>query len=124
MRHWPLLIKTRMNNENKYTGLEIAIIGIGCRFPGANNWRDYWTNLVNGVESVHFMSKEELEELGIAPSTAQDPRFVNIKTAMINKDCFDSYFFDYRPDEARLMSPVHRIYHECVWEALEDAGCN
>ena len=53
-----------MKDSQKYTGLEIAIIGLGCRFPGANNWRAYWNNLINGVESIYFLSDQELIELG------------------------------------------------------------
>ena len=43
---------------------------------------------------------------------------------MEGKEYFDSGFFNYRPDEAKLMDPQMRIFHECVWEALEDAGCD
>ncbi|MBL7701390.1 MAG: hypothetical protein JNM14_04030, partial [Ferruginibacter sp.] len=42
-----------------YTGLEIAVIGMSCRFPGASDVAEYWANLCNGVESVEFFSREE-----------------------------------------------------------------
>ena len=49
------------------TGLEIAIIGMAARLPGAKNIRELWHNLVKGVESIFFISDEELEESGVAP---------------------------------------------------------
>ncbi|MDT2312753.1 beta-ketoacyl synthase N-terminal-like domain-containing protein [Paenibacillus larvae] len=38
-------------------GLEIAVIGMACRFPGAKNIDEYWNNLVNGTESISFFFK-------------------------------------------------------------------
>ena len=37
---------------------------------------------------------------------------------------FDASFFGYTPAEAEIMNPQMRIFHECAWEALEDAGYN
>ena len=39
---------------NEQTGMEIAIIGMACKFPGANNINEYWNNIKNGVESISF----------------------------------------------------------------------
>jgi phthiocerol/phenolphthiocerol synthesis type-I polyketide synthase E len=109
---------------NKHTGLEIAIIGISCRLPGAANWRQYWDNLINGVESVQYFSKEELLKSGCSQELVDDPNFVPATACLKGKDCFDASIFGYTPDEARLMNPVHRVFHECAWEAMEDAGYN
>lgn len=107
-----------MKNDQQYTGLEIAITGMACRLPGANNWRAFWDNLVNGVESI------EVHADGNAEMNPTDGFFVKSKAFLKDKDLFDFSFFDYSPDEARLLNPVHRIFHQCVWEALEDAGYN
>ncbi|MDO6434614.1 type I polyketide synthase [Flavitalea sp. BT771] len=111
-----------MKNNTNYTGLEIAVIGMACRFPGAMCWRDFWNNLENAVESIHFLSEEELIALGVDERTRKNKRFVNAVTLLPDKDRFDAAFFDYRPIEASLMNPLHRIFHECTWEALEDAA--
>lgn len=111
-----------MNNNQSYTGLEIAIIGIGCRFPGAQNWKQFWHNLTNDVESVQFLSEQEMTQLGVARERFSDPDFVRARILLDDKDQFDPFFFDYRPGEATLMHPIHRIFHECAWEALEDSG--
>ena len=51
--------------KNNLTGLEIAVIGMAGRFPGAKNIEEFWNNLKNGVESISFFSDQELEEVGI-----------------------------------------------------------
>jgi acyl transferase domain-containing protein/acyl carrier protein len=107
-----------------YTGLEIAIIGMSGRFPGASSWREFWHNLVNEVESVDFLSDKELKALGVDDKTIQRKDFVKAKIAIKDKELFDYAFFDYSPAEAALLNPVHKIFHLCVWEALEDAGYN
>jgi acyl transferase domain-containing protein/NAD(P)-dependent dehydrogenase (short-subunit alcohol dehydrogenase family)/acyl carrier protein len=111
-----------MKNNQQYTGLEIAIVGMACRFPGAANWRDFWKNLAAGTESVRFYTSEELVAFGMDKHEIDSPGFVKAGVVLDNKDAFDAAFFDYRPQEAELMNPAHRIFHECVWEALEDAG--
>lgn len=111
-----------MKNKNNNSGLEIAIVGISCRLPGADNWRQYWDNLKNGIESVEFLTDQELIDAGVDPGTMARKNFVPVRAAMRKKDQFDASFFGYRPDEATLMHPMNRIFHECVWEAFEDAG--
>ena len=111
-----------MKTDPKYTGLEIAITGISCRVPGANNWREYWDNLVNGIESTHLMSPSELVAIGITEDIIRDERYVAVIPGLKEKELFDASFFDYTPLEAALMNPVHRFFHQCAWEALEDAG--
>ena len=106
----------------KYTGLEIAIIGMSGIFPGANDIASFWENLKNGVESISFFTDEELLESGENPTLLQDPNYVKSSAIVNGKEYFDAEFFNYLPDEARLMDPQMRVFHECVWAALEDAG--
>ncbi|HLP59839.1 MAG TPA: polyketide synthase, partial [Candidatus Deferrimicrobium sp.] len=103
------------------TGLEIAVIGMAGRFPGAKNTREFWSNLKNGVESISFLNEEDLA--GIDPELHKNPLFVKTKGGVLeNFDCFDAFFFNYTPAEAEFMAPSMRLFHECAWEALEDSG--
>jgi acyl transferase domain-containing protein/acyl carrier protein len=115
---------TEQATNNTYTGLEIAIIGMAGRFPGASNIEEYWENLKNGVESISFFTDEELEDAGIDPELIKKPNYVKARGAMKDTDAFDSSFFDYYPMEAQVMLPQTRIFHEVAWEALENAGYN
>jgi amino acid adenylation domain-containing protein len=102
----------------------VAIIGMACRFPGAKDHRAFWHNLEQGVESIHFFTDSELKNLGVDEATFREKNFVRAAAMLDNKDSFDAAFFNYTPGETKAMNPEHRVFHECVWEALEDAGCN
>jgi amino acid adenylation domain-containing protein len=111
-------------NTNTRTGMEIAVIGMSGRFPGAKNLHEYWDNLKNGVESISFFSDEELAKAGIDEEILKDPDYIKAHGNLQDKKLFDASFFGYSPREAELMNPQIRIFHECAWEALEDAGYN
>ena len=113
----------KVNSVNTLTGLEIAVIGMAGRFPGADTIGQYWENLKNGVESVSFLSDKELQDAGISPETINNPAYVRSKGGVLaNKEYFDASFFRYTPVEAELLSPESRLFHECAWAAMEDAG--
>ena len=106
-----------------YTGSEIAVIGIAGRFPGAKNIHEFWENLKNGVESLSFISDGEFETLEVPPGWKEDPNYVRAKGGVLeDKEFFDASFFGYTQREAEIMDPQMRIFHECAWAALEDAG--
>ncbi|MDW3192240.1 MAG: amino acid adenylation domain-containing protein [Cytophagales bacterium] len=109
---------------SEYNGLEIAVIGMAGRFPGADNIEEFWSNLSRSVESVDFFHKEELLEAGEDENKINDPNYVNANAFLSDKEHFDEAFFGYRPDEAKVMDPQVRVLHECVWHAIEDAGIN
>lgn len=108
--------------ENNTTGLEIAIIGMSGRFPGADNANEFWNNLKGGVESISFFTDDELEEKDL--NLVKNPNYVKARGMMNNIEYFDAEFFKYSPRVAALMDPQLRVLHECAWEALEDAGYN
>ncbi|HLP44506.1 MAG TPA: beta-ketoacyl synthase N-terminal-like domain-containing protein [Candidatus Kapabacteria bacterium] len=104
-------------------GQEIAVIGMAGRFPGAKDINRFWENLKNGVESITFFSEEELLAEGFSAELLKKPGYVKCGGGQIdNIDYFDAAFFGYSPVEAKLMDPQVRIFHECVWHALENAG--
>ena len=61
-----------MAENNGLTGLEIAVIGMSGRFPGARNIDEFWENLKNGIESLRFYTDEELLEAGVNVTCGQD----------------------------------------------------
>ncbi len=106
----------------KFTGLEIAVIGLAGRFPKADNIEQYWENLQNGRNCISYFSDKEAIEEGESEALVNDPSYIKSSAFIESKKYFDSAFFNYRPDEAELMDPQTRVYHECCWEALEDCG--
>jgi polyketide synthase PksJ len=103
---------------------EVAVIGMAGRFPGAKNIDEYWENLWKGVESITFFSGEQFLEAGGDPELLHDSGYVRAKGALEADEYFDAAFFGYTPNEASVMDPQMRLFHECAWEALENAGYN
>jgi acyl transferase domain-containing protein/glutamate-1-semialdehyde aminotransferase len=100
----------------------VAIIGMGGRFPGARNVDEFWLNLCNGVESVRRFTAEELAASGVDPRVLNDMDYVPAGAPLEDADLFDAGFFGMMPGEAELMDPQQRLFLECGWAALEDAG--
>ncbi|TBR57009.1 non-ribosomal peptide synthase [Westiellopsis prolifica IICB1] len=112
-------------NEPYFTnGSEIAIIGLAGRFPGAKNIDEFWHNLQNGIESISFFSDEELLASGIDPELISQPNYVKANAVIEDAELFDAAFFGFNPRDAEMTDPQHRVFLECAWEALENAGYN
>ena len=108
-------------NESKLQD-SIAIIGMAGRFPGAKNVNEFWKNIRDGVESITFFGDEELKNSGVAPALLQDSDYVKAYGALEDVEMFDASFFNFSPKEAAMMDPQHRLFLQCAWEALENAG--
>ncbi|MRN57060.1 type I polyketide synthase [Paenibacillus monticola] len=110
--------------EPARAGLEIAVIGMACRFPGASDLAGFWNNLKEGVESITFFSEEELLAAGVDEALVKNPDYVPAKGVLERADWFDNQFFEYSPRDAAILDPQIRIFHEVAWEAIEHAGYN
>ncbi|RMG97446.1 MAG: SDR family NAD(P)-dependent oxidoreductase [Chloroflexi bacterium] len=103
-------------------GTEIAVVGMACRLPGADNVEQFWENLRNGVESIRFYTDEELRAAGVSESLLKNPNYVKAGAPLDEMEMFDAGFFGFGPRDAAIMDPQHRHFLECAWEALEYAG--
>ncbi|MTJ47693.1 non-ribosomal peptide synthetase/type I polyketide synthase [Dolichospermum sp. UHCC 0259] len=103
---------------------DIAIIGMSGRFPGAENINEFWQNLRDGVESIAPLSDEDvtLRLPGIDPDLLNNPNYIKIAALIPKIDEFDAAFFGYSPREAQFIDPQQRMFLECAWSALENAG--
>lgn len=101
---------------------DVAIVGMAGRFPGAGSVDELWTNVREGVESIRFFDPDELRDRGWRREELEDPDLVPAAALLEGADLFDAGFFGYSPREAEYMDPQHRLFLECAWEALEDAG--
>ncbi|MGN6569996.1 MAG: type I polyketide synthase [Pseudolabrys sp.] len=101
---------------------DVAIVGMSCRFPGAETVEAFWDNLCNGTESITFFSDAELLAAGVPPSLIANPNYVKAAPILRDAEMFDAAFFGLSPKEAALMDPQHRLFLEVAWEAVENAG--
>ena len=102
----------------------IAIIGIGCRFPGAKDALAFWNLLRNGVDAIREVPAERFNPHDLVdPDPAAPGKMVTRWGGFIEQvDQFDAHFFGISPREAARMDPQQRLLLEVAWEALEDAG--
>ena len=99
----------------------IAIVGMAGRWPGARSVEEFWRNLVAGKESITRFTDAELQDA--FPREVRDaPNFVKARPILEDVDLFDADFFGMYAREAQLTDPQHRLFLECAWTALEDAG--
>ncbi|WP_454694303.1 type I polyketide synthase [Achromobacter aegrifaciens] len=112
----------RYQPGREHTGLEIAIVGMAGRFPGASNIEFFWQNILDRVESVTRYADDELKALGVPQELLADPDYVKAGVPFEGKDAFDADFFGYTPRDAEQIDPQHRLFLECAWSALEHAG--
>ncbi len=102
----------------------VAITGMACRFPKADNPESFWRNICAGVDCVTRFSDEELLSAGLPPEIVHHPDYVKAGAILDQVSGFDAEFFNLSPAEAELADPQLRIFLECAWEALESAGCD
>jgi len=101
----------------------IAIIGMSCRFPGANGTDALWTLIRDGGDAISEVPPDRWdvdrywsEDLAPGKMCTRRGGFLD------NVDRFDAAFFGISPREANDMDPQQRIVLETAWEALEHAG--
>ncbi|MEI6265173.1 MAG: amino acid adenylation domain-containing protein [Sphingobacteriia bacterium] len=120
--HQDLKLNQYAKNENADpANMDIAIIGLNGRFPGADSIEALWEILQNGKETTRFFNESELDP-SINASIYNDPNYVKARGIINHPDFFDAAFFGISPTLATLMDPQQRIFLEICWEILEKTG--
>ena len=103
----------------------IAIVGIGCRYPGGVTDVDsFWRLLDRGEDCIEEVPSERWDIEALYDSDADAPGKMMTKSGgfLHGIDQFDAGFFGIAPREAREMDPQQRLLLEVAWEAIENAG--
>ncbi len=102
----------------------IAIIGMGCRFPGADNPDEFWQLLSQGVDAISEVPEDRWDRDALYDPNPDAPgKMITRHGGFLKQiDQFEPQFFGISPREAARMDPQQRLLLEVTWEALEDAG--
>ena len=105
---------------------EMAIIGMALKFPMANDVLQFWNNLKAGRDSVTVMPRSRKRDVQAYVQRCLRQDFLDAQYEEIGYldeiDTFDYEFFGLSPKEASLMDPGHKLFLQCAWQAVEDAG--
>ena len=103
---------------------DIAIIGLAGRYPGARDLRAFWENLRNGRDCITEIPPERWDHRLYFDTDKNKPGKTCSKWGgfLEGVDEFDPFFFNISPREAGIMDPQERLFLECVYATLEDAG--
>jgi len=109
-------------SDQEIRSSDVAIVGMACRFPGAETLDQFWQNLRDGRETTTFFTDEELLAAGVDPELLADRRYVKAGQLLPDVELFDAELFKIPSEEARILDPQQRHFLECAHEALESAG--
>ncbi len=103
---------------------DIAIIGIGGRYPHARDLTEFWENLRRGHDAVTEIPRDrwDADAHFAADHAAPGTSYGKWGGFLADVDAFDSLFFRIPPSQAKLMDPQERLFLEAAWSALENAG--
>ncbi|MBY0585867.1 SDR family NAD(P)-dependent oxidoreductase [bacterium] len=114
----------RQSEEPAALAEPIAIIGMGCRFPGAHSLDEYWNLMMDRVDAIQEIPKDRWNIDEYFDKDPDSPgKMVTRWGGFVDRiDQFDPQFFGISPREAARMDPQQRMLLETTWEALEHAG--
>lgn len=104
----------------------IAIIGLAGRYPGAEDVDQFWANLAAGRDCIEEVPASRWDHAQYYDPQRGRPGKTNSKWGgfLAGHDCFDPRFFNISPREAGYLDPQERLFLQCAWHTLEDAGYN
>ena len=101
---------------------DIAIVGVGARFPDAWTPEEFWANIDAGRVSMRPFTHGELRAAGVGGAQLESPDYVRTGVRLPGVEEFAAFFFDITPAEAEVTDPFQRVFLEVCWDALESAG--
>jgi acyl transferase domain-containing protein len=102
----------------------IAVIGLGCRFPGADDVLSFWRLLDEGTDAITEVPADRWDVAAFYDPNPAKPGKISTRWGgfLTSVDEFDPSFFGISRREAASMDPQQRLLLEVAWEALETAG--
>lgn len=107
--------------------MAIAIVGVGCRYPGGvNSAESFWNVVSKGIDTLSDIPKSrfDIEKYYSADPTEKGKIYLKRGAFLNFEDLqkFDAKFFGISPAEAKVLDPAQRLLLETVWEAIENSG--
>jgi polyketide synthase PksN len=107
---------------NKVSKRDIAVIGLSCRFARAENAEGFWNDISNGRDCIDKFPKNRIQNNKDYLWEIKENSDYYTAGYLSDIEYFDHELFSISPKEASLMSPNQRLFLESAWHAIEDAG--
>ena len=106
------------------SSFDVAVVGLSGRYPRSSNLKEFWGNLLNGVNCITEIPRDRWKwEDYYDPEKGKSGKIYTRWGGFIEGiDQFDPLFFKISPKEAKSMDPQERIFLESCYHAIEDAG--
>ena len=117
-------LQSRLDASERARREPIAIVGLGCRYPGAPDPEAYWELLRDGRDAVRDVPADRWDVDALDADNPSSPvSSATRRGGFLDRvDLFDATFFSISPREAAALDPQQRILLEVAWETLENAG--
>lgn len=112
----PLMI----HSERSYPDHAVAIVGMACKFPGADSIDEFWDIISSATSTVEEVPSERFSTQNLRRSAAKNTRFWG--NFIRDVDAFDHRFFKKSSREAASTDPQQRLLLQCAYEAMESSG--
>ncbi|PWV56298.1 aminotransferase class III-fold pyridoxal phosphate-dependent enzyme [Chitinophaga sp. S165] len=118
------IAEERIDTLERKEDMPVAIVGMSCRFPGAENVAAFWDNLCNAKDAVAEVPEDRWNagRFFDKDPDARGKSYCTTGAFLDDVKGFDAAFFRINPAEAKQMSPQQRILLETTWQALEAAN--
>ncbi len=118
-------LRAKLREYENSASEAIAIVGMGCKFPGgANNPAAFWQLLRNGVDAIGEVPSDrwQIEDYYDCDPHVPGKMYTRNGGFVDDVDLFDPVFFGISPREAASMDPQQRLLLEVCWQALENSA--
>lgn len=104
--------------------LDVAIIGVSGTYPGAADLAEFWENLIQGKDCITEIPKERWDYSLYYDEDSTKPGTISSKWGgfIDDVDKFDASFFNISPLEAEILDPQEKLFLECAFNTIENAG--
>ena len=117
-------LRVMLNDSNEICDDEIAVIGLSGKYAKADSIEEYWNNIKNGVDCISEIpqSRWDYKKYFNPDKDNQGTTYTKWGGFLNNVDGFEPLFFNISPRDAVIMDPQERLFMECAYSTLEDAG--
>jgi myxalamid-type polyketide synthase MxaE and MxaD len=117
-------LRGQLDAARRQRNVPVAIVGMACRYPGAQDIGEFWDLLVNGRDAITETPRSRWDVDAVYDPDPSAPGKMSSRKGgfLPHLEEFDAAFFGITPREAPYVDPRQRLMLEIAWEALEDAG--